>query len=114
VQRAPGIPHALFGRTDYAKLGRNAPREYEIVSYRHRPARPDDPVFQGAGDGIEKLRRTGSSAFAEYDGLLWSSAVRRSCIAEMVIGAIRAAGMRISVRLMSLALPCKNILRRAP
>jgi hypothetical protein len=34
-----------------------------------RCARNDDPVFQGAGDGIEKLRRTGYSAFAEYDGL---------------------------------------------
>jgi hypothetical protein len=27
VQRAPGIPHALFGRIDYAQLGRNALRE---------------------------------------------------------------------------------------
>ena len=34
---------------------------------------------------IEKLRRTGYSAFAEYDGLLWSRAVHRSCFAEPVI-----------------------------
>jgi len=28
VQRAPGIPHALFGRIVHAQLGRIKPREY--------------------------------------------------------------------------------------
>jgi hypothetical protein len=36
------------------------------------PAKAGDPVFRGVSDGIEKLRRTGYSAFAEYDGTLWS------------------------------------------
>jgi hypothetical protein len=32
VQRAPGIPHALFGRKIQAQLGRNASRGCESVS----------------------------------------------------------------------------------
>jgi hypothetical protein len=32
------------------------------------PAKAGDPVFRGVSDGAEKLRRTGYSAFAEYDG----------------------------------------------
>ena len=32
------------------------------------PAKAGDPVFRGAGDRVEKPRRTGYSAFAEYDG----------------------------------------------
>jgi hypothetical protein len=32
---APGIPHALTGRKFKASLGRNAPRDREIVSSRH-------------------------------------------------------------------------------
>jgi len=43
----------------------------------HRAARwqapAGDPVFRGVSDGITKLRRTGYSAFAEYDGFLRSS-----------------------------------------
>jgi hypothetical protein len=35
VQRAPGIPHALFGRRIHAQLGRNVSRECEGVSCRH-------------------------------------------------------------------------------
>jgi hypothetical protein len=38
------------------------------------PAKAGDPVFRGASDRVEKLRRTGYSAFAEYDGSCWSSA----------------------------------------
>jgi hypothetical protein len=30
-----------------------------------------DPVFRGVGDRVGKLRRTGSPAFAEYDGSLF-------------------------------------------
>src|SRR5712672_3111228 len=33
------------------------------------PAKAGDPVFRGVSDGDEKLRHTGYSAFAEYDGL---------------------------------------------
>src|SRR5882724_5293709 len=40
------------------------------------PAKAGDPVFRGVSDGIEKLRRTGYSAFAEYDG--FCGAERRS------------------------------------
>src|SRR6266496_6695266 len=36
------------------------------------PANAGEPVFRGASDRIEKLRRTGYSAFAEYDGF-WRS-----------------------------------------
>ena len=32
VQRAPGIPHALFGREINAQLGRIAPRDREAVA----------------------------------------------------------------------------------
>ena len=44
VRLAPGIPHALFGRTIRGQLGRNAPRGCGVVSRRHceerkRPAR---------------------------------------------------------------------------
>ena len=62
-------PSSISGRTIHAPLGRAAPRECGCLSNRHCPARPGDPVFQGAGDGIERLRGTGYSAFAEYDGL---------------------------------------------
>jgi hypothetical protein len=49
----------------------NAPR-----SQSSSPAKAGDPVFRGVSDGIEKLRRTGYSAFAEYDG--FCGAARRS------------------------------------
>src|SRR5258707_165932 len=32
------------------------------------PAKAGDPVFRDVSNGIERLRRTGYSAFAEYDG----------------------------------------------
>jgi len=76
TRAAAGAGHPAFptpsisGRKIHAPLGHIVQRECGCSSNRHRPARPDDPVFQGAGDGIEKLRRTGYSAFAEYDGLL--------------------------------------------
>jgi hypothetical protein len=41
VQRAPGIPHALFGRIDYEQLGRYPPRECEAVSRRLCEEYPD-------------------------------------------------------------------------
>jgi hypothetical protein len=34
------------------------------------PAKAGDPVFRGGNDRTEKLRRTGYSAFAEYDGFM--------------------------------------------
>src|SRR5712671_5593067 len=39
-------------------------RRYILTS---SPAKAGDPVFQSAGDGIEKLQRTGYPAFAGYD-----------------------------------------------
>jgi hypothetical protein len=33
------------------------------------PAKAGDPVFRVVSEEIEELRRTGYSAFAEYDGL---------------------------------------------
>jgi hypothetical protein len=67
VQRAPGLPCALsFLRADeFAKLGRMASRERPCSS---SSAEADDPVFRGVSDGIVNSRRTGYSAFAEYDG----------------------------------------------
>src|SRR5258705_5061433 len=38
------------------------------------PAKAGDPVIRGASDGAEKPQRTGYSAFAEYDDVLWISA----------------------------------------
>jgi hypothetical protein len=34
------------------------------------PAKAGDPVFRGVSDRTEKMRRTGYSAFAEYDGFM--------------------------------------------
>jgi hypothetical protein len=43
--------------------------EYELAALSAViAAKAGDPVFRGASDRIEKLRRTGYSAFAEYDG----------------------------------------------
>jgi hypothetical protein len=39
------------------------------------PAKAGDPVFHGGSDRIEKLRRTGYSAFAEYDDFVWSGRI---------------------------------------
>ena len=40
------------------------------------PAKAGDPVFRSFSDRTGKPRRTGYPAFAGYDDLLWSSAVR--------------------------------------
>jgi hypothetical protein len=53
-----------------------------VVIARHRVGAMRRPMTGSGGqssipeadDGIEKLRRTGYSAFAEYDDLQWSSA----------------------------------------
>jgi hypothetical protein len=34
------------------------------------PANAGDPVFRGVSNRTEELRRTGCSAFAEYDGFM--------------------------------------------
>jgi hypothetical protein len=41
------------------RVARRIAGDFKQPLHRHRPARPDDPVFQSAGDGIEKSRRTG-------------------------------------------------------
>jgi hypothetical protein len=73
VQRASGIPHALFGRKIQQRLARIAPRGRERVFRRHcdhrapqpsSPAKAGDPVFRGVNDGVEKSQRTGYSAGA--------------------------------------------------
>src|SRR6266852_8151222 len=43
-----------------------------LASSSRRPAKAGDPVFRDVSDGIGKLRRTGYSAFAEYDDSLCS------------------------------------------
>src|SRR5580698_9418105 len=83
VQRAPGFPCALWFQRDEdhaATLGHNsvARTQTHIQSsspglVRNCALGPGDPVFQGVGNGIEKLQRTGYSAFAEYDGPVWGS-----------------------------------------
>ena len=74
-------PSICGGHDVRAKLARNARRDREaaLVPTSSSSAKADDPVFQRASDGIEKPRRTGYPACAGYDGLLWSSAVHRSC-----------------------------------
>jgi hypothetical protein len=37
------------------------------------------PVFRDASDGIDNARRTGYSAYAEYDGGGWSIVIKRHC-----------------------------------
>jgi hypothetical protein len=54
-------------------LNANAPPHTQPSS----PAKAGDPVFRGASDRIEKLQRTGYSAFAEYDGFWGSEATKR-------------------------------------
>src|SRR5229473_5615367 len=41
VRRAPGVPHALFGRKIHQRLGRIAPRERECASGIRKPSFPD-------------------------------------------------------------------------
>jgi hypothetical protein len=61
VQRAPGLPCALFllGRNEFAKLGRTMSRECGVMSAHYIPT-----VIVRLGwsvrDGVEKSRRTGS------------------------------------------------------
>src|ERR1700683_4777037 len=62
----PAFPTPSLGRKIPAQLGRMARREGSRSS---SPAKTGDPVFRGVIDGIEKLRLTGYSAFAEYDGI---------------------------------------------
>jgi hypothetical protein len=59
------------------------------------PAKAGDPVFRGASDRVEKPRRTGYSAFAEYDRFCGERsdqaihlpfAAAMDCFAEPVIG----------------------------
>ena len=56
---------------EFANLGRSVSRECGGVPIRHARA-GGYPVFRDASDGIENSRRTGYSAFAEYDGGGWS------------------------------------------
>jgi hypothetical protein len=51
------------------RLGRIAPRGAKLFPTRHRPRRRAIQYSRDADDGIEKQRRTGYSAFAEYDGV---------------------------------------------
>jgi len=46
------------------------------------PTKAGDPVFRGVSDRTEKLRRTGYSAFAEYDGLARIRATRWLAMTE--------------------------------
>jgi hypothetical protein len=40
-----------------------------MTVYSSSPAKAGDPVFRDVNDRAEQLRRTGCSAFAEYDDL---------------------------------------------
>ncbi len=58
------------GRAFARPLARNdGIRTSAAHSQPSSPAKAGDPVFRDANNGIEKLRCTGYSAFAEYDGL---------------------------------------------
>jgi hypothetical protein len=86
VQRAPGIPHALIGRKINVQLGRIVPRGREAVFDEYKRAKLSTVIAREGGrssipelsNGIERLRRTGYSAFAEYDDQLWSSAATQT------------------------------------
>jgi hypothetical protein len=62
--------------------------------FQSSPAKAGDPVFRGVSGGAEKLRRTGYSALAEYDGGCGKAATSNpyflrggmDCFAEPVIG----------------------------
>ena len=80
MQRAPGIPHALFwGREINAQLGRIAPRDREVASgivlllesfevgvraNRYDPVQHNAPVMRGLDPGIHQS----STKFFEEDG----------------------------------------------
>jgi hypothetical protein len=54
---APGIPHALTGRTILSKLGRFASRDREIVSTRHceERMRRSNPAFCRAAPKLDRF-----------------------------------------------------------
>jgi hypothetical protein len=64
-------PSPFLGANEFAKLGRSVSRECGGISTRHARA-GGHPVFRDVDDGNENSRRTGYSAFAEYDGSRWS------------------------------------------
>jgi hypothetical protein len=68
---SPGYRYAHPGYGTARTWSRIQPSSSGLV--RNCALGPDDPVFRGVGDGNEKLRRTGYSAFAEYDDLLRSN-----------------------------------------
>ena len=71
VQRAPGLPCALCFREGRMMDMTRADGVARMRTHAQSSssAKADDPVFQSVSDGIEKLQRTGYSAFAEYDGV---------------------------------------------
>ena len=64
MQRASGVPHALFGRKIFQRLGRMARRGRKRVFSRHCEERSDEAIHSF-------LRRDGLLRFARNDGLLW-------------------------------------------
>jgi hypothetical protein len=54
------------------------------------PAKAGDPVFRDADAGFDKLRRTGYSAFAEYDGFMRSNDKLLFIVARHRVARMRA------------------------
>jgi hypothetical protein len=79
------IGHPAFPTPSLGAEGKCKPRAHRAAGSRRRVCNRGrhcdfshgleggDPVFRGGSDGIAKLRRTGYSAFVEYDGLLHAS-----------------------------------------
>jgi hypothetical protein len=53
VQRAPGVPCALYWAEIPAQLGRLAPREREAISSRHHP--PPGLAFGEPDDRLQRM-----------------------------------------------------------
>jgi len=95
VQRAPGIPHALFGRKINARLGRIAPRDRETASDEHERTTLSAVIASAAKQSIFLSFRGKMDCFA---ALAMTVEIVLDCFAERVI---RRAFERPAARAMT-------------
>ena len=87
----PYAPSAKHSRDSDGSPTIKEEEQARHTSSCHRPRKQGDPVFRSASDGAEKLRRTGYSAFAEYDDFLLSiQSVSPPHLASTDIGPVSA------------------------
>src|SRR5882724_13606001 len=77
------------GEEILANLGRNASREREHTFRCHRPRKRPTQYSRDADDRTDKLRRTGSPAFAEDDSGGWGRALHIIASQRVAMTAVR-------------------------